>query len=134
MFGFQGHSFDAIRLLELGSYAKPEDAQSENTIATSGQWCFHIKRTATFTETECVALVSLWDQLPGGETARCHLPGFAFQLMLEEQAVFIAALCWQCNNASIGGSLASESWRTFDASADSAIKLLSLCQNAIERT
>ena len=125
IFGFGSEHFDALKVLALGS---PPFGKRTTTLATGTHWRFPILRERLCTAEQSKRLVELWNQLPTGEVARCHVPGFAFQLMLGEEPVFTAALCWQCNNVSFAGRLATVQSRAFEASSDMAKQMLSLCQ------
>jgi hypothetical protein len=74
-------------------------------------------------------VVTLWGQLVEGEQARCHTPGYAIQLLSGKESIFIAALCWHCNNISMSGVSLTESFRTFESNSKAAVSLLRLCEN-----
>jgi hypothetical protein len=131
MLGFIGEHFDEMKVLELTPFSSDILQSTEKIVTTSG-WCFAVSREALCTDAQAAVLVSLWDRLPPGETARCHIPGFAIQLSHQGRVVFTAALCWKCNNISIAGDLASENWRAFNAESVEAIELLRLCETAVE--
>lgn len=130
MFGLKAKDVEAIRVLELGSYAG-EPHVAGDALATSGPWKFEVLKYGFCSAEQALQLASLWNDLPPGETARCHVPGFAFQAYVGREVVFSAAICWKCNNISIGGPLASENWRVFDAATTEAQSLLKLCQEVV---
>src|SRR5262249_14652523 len=92
---------------------------------------FRVLREGNCSLVQNASLIELWNALPNAEQARCHIPGFAIQLLRGPHPVFTAALCWKCNNISLAGSVATLSWRKFDASSQSAQRLLVLCEEVV---
>lgn len=126
--GFVGESFDELRISRLDASHTPSDIGSASTLSIGQQWRFRIISRVVCAADEAAEVISLWNKIPDGDEARCHDPGFALELLLGGETVFVAALCWRCNNASIGGRLASAEWRRFDASSYEAQRLLKLCK------
>jgi hypothetical protein len=86
-----------------------------------------VLRSAACTGAQAHRIAELWNALPDAETARCHSPGFALQAVVEGAPVFTANICWRCNNVSIDGAAAADSWRTFDGESEPAARLLEIC-------
>jgi hypothetical protein len=97
-------------------------------LTTGRDWKFPIVTQNICSTVQATRLIELWNSLPDGEQSRCHSPGFAFQLIIENDPVFTAAICWRCNNITFAGSFANLEWRTFDGESDGALQLLQLCQ------
>jgi hypothetical protein len=123
-----------MRIVALGSFdLDGTPVPPQGVISTSEHWQFRVLRENVCSAEQSKTVVDLWNLLPEGSVARCHVPGFGIQLMLQGEVIFIAALCWQCNNISIGGKLADTGWRAFDAASDSAIQLLNICEQVAGR-
>jgi hypothetical protein len=123
--GYDGTRFNGIRVLALGKYVRE---LAPDVLQVGTHWKFQIVGHGACDSSQAAQLVRLWNALPEGMTARCHMPGYAFQLLLDGEIVFTAALCWQCNNVSFAGRLATGTGRTFDGSTEQAIELLRLCE------
>jgi hypothetical protein len=130
VFGMHPTPVDMIRVFEIAPDAR---FASGGVLSISATWKFGILRQGDCTAEQAGLIQSLWNDLPEGETARCHLPGFAIQAVVKGEPVFSAAICWTCNNVSIGGSMATQTWRTFDAESPEALRLLALCQEVVQR-
>ena len=143
MTSFAGERFDAVRIVALGpqrselgpawlgALVRKLSRSSRDALVRTGEyWQFPVVVRHQCSQEEASLVIALWNQLPEGMQARCHVPGFAIEVLLGPEVVFTAALCWQCNNASMAGRLAKESWRTFDAESGEALRLLRLCKEA----
>lgn len=127
---FSGQEFDSVSILKLGFGLKEERVKSTHGILqVSEQWKFPIIKVGMCTEIQAYLVVTLWSQLIEGEQARCHASGYAIQLLSGKEPIFIAALCWHCNNISMTGVSLAENFRTFDSSSKAAVSLLRLCEN-----
>ncbi len=124
---FAGETFDAVRIVAIGLPATTIQAQPapDAFISTGQHWQFPVIARYQCTQEQAELVIALWNQLPDSEQMRCHVPGFAIEVLLGPEVVFTAALCWECHNVSIGGRLAQDSWRTF---TDPGGKLLGLCK------
>ncbi len=142
MTSFAGERFDAVRIVALGPrleqstswlsalFKKPSAPSPDALVSTGGRSRFLVAARHQCSQEEASSVIALWNQLPDGLQARCHVPGFAIEVLLGPEVVFAAALCWECDNVSMGGRLAKESWRTFDAESEPALRLLRLCKEA----
>lgn len=127
---FNGQEFDSILILKLGFGLNEESSRSAHgVLQVSDQWKFPITNVGKCTEIQMHLVVTLWGQLIEGEPARCHTPGYAIQLLSSKVPIFIAALCWHCNNISMSGVSLTKNFRTFDANSKGAVSLLRLCEN-----
>ena len=140
MIGFAGERFDAVRIAALGEelgtswldtlVRKFSKSSRGDLVRVSEDLQFPVVARHQCSREDAALVIALWNQLPDGLQARCHVPGFAIEVLLGSEVVFTAALCWKCNNVTMGGRLAKESWRTFDAESDAALRLLRLCKEA----
>jgi hypothetical protein len=142
MTSFADERFDAVRIVALGPrverstswlgvlFKKSSTPSPDAFVRTGERSQFPVVARHQCSQEEASLVVALWNQLPDGLQARCHVPGFAIEVLLGAEVVFTAALCWQCNNVTMGGRLAKESWRTFEAESDPALRLLRLCKEA----
>jgi hypothetical protein len=140
MTSFAGERFDAVRIAALGprlerstswlgALFKKSSTPSPDALVSTGEGIqFPVVARHQCSQEEASLVIALWNQLPDGLLARCHVPGFAIEVLLGPEVVFTAALCWECDNVSMGGRLAKESWRTFNAGSDPALRLLRLCK------
>jgi hypothetical protein len=140
MTSFAGQRFDAVRIVALGRrleqstswlsalFKKSSTPSPDSLVSTGEHSQFPVVARHQCSQEEASLVIALWNQLPDGLQARCHVPGFAIEVLLGSEVVFTAALCWQCNNVTMGGRLAKESWRTFDAESDPALRLLRVCK------
>jgi hypothetical protein len=138
--GFAGERFDAVRIAALGErlgtswldtlVRKFSKSSRGDLVRISEHLQFPVVARHQCSREEAALVIALWNQLPDAEPVRCHVPGFAIEVLLGPEVVFTAALCWQCHNASMAGRLAGESWRRFDAESDQALQLLRLCKEA----
>ena len=131
MIGFAGDHFDSLDVLSLGNACRRPELPSPFYIATGTHWAFPVLKRSTCVPEQIEEIVRHWNGLPAGEQARCHTPGFALELFVKGKSVFVAALCWRCNNISFGGSMASLSHREFEARSIPGSRLLQLCRRAI---
>ena len=130
--GFNGTHYDSVRVLALGSPPLRRSFwRRVRTLRTGVQWEFQVLREAECSRPQSEEVVTLWNGLPEAEQSRCHIPGFAIQLLQGSKAVFTAALCWQCNNVSFAGDLASIKSRRFDGESVAAKDLLQLCRSVV---
>jgi hypothetical protein len=70
-------------------------------------------------------IISLWQALPPGESARCHVPPFGVRFFSGETVMCQASICWRCNNI-YGEAGGQQFYYFFDAKAPSSRSLLSL--------
>jgi hypothetical protein len=129
--GFAATFFDTTKILALGPCLEEDPREGVRILRTGKQWQFPILGEGLCSAVQSETLVALWNSLPPGEQSRCHIPGFAFQLLHGQEAVFTAALCWRCNNVSFAGTLATLQRRHFDASSQVAEQLLALCREVV---
>ncbi len=142
MIGFAGERFDAVRIVALGERSErraswlgglfqKSSTPSPDAVVRMGENIeYPVVARHQCTREEAASVIALWNQLPDSVQARCHVPGFAIEVLLGTEVVFTAALCWTCNNVSIAGRLSKAAWRTFDAESDQALRLLRLCKEA----
>lgn len=90
------------------------------------------KRSNQCTPEQASRIASLWSALRADDQARCHIPGFALELVSGDEVIFSASICWTCNNICMSGPLSTAQWATFDATSTEARALLSLCQTVVE--
>lgn len=137
----RGPDVDAIRVLALAPPSPPGDVpDGADLLRTGMHWRFPVLRRSLCSDAQAARAVHLWNALPDGEGARCHIPGFALEFLIRDgpalttestkgfRIVFTAALCWQCNTISFAGDLAPSDRRTFDAGSEAAVRLLRLCE------
>jgi len=132
--GFSGPGFDEVRILEIDPYRGAAVADSAQVLHVDQTWHFPIVGSGTCNPAQAISAIELWNALPDDDQARCHNPGFAIQLFGAGNPLWTAALCWQCNNISIGGPQASLKWRTFAADSPLAKALLQLCKEVAGRS
>jgi hypothetical protein len=108
--------FDTLRLHQLAG-ENPEARSLKPVLCNAEQ-------TARIAET--------WKYLIEGQSARCHHPGFALELLLDGEVRFHASLCWQCHNIRMTGMLAPAQWASFDAGAPAAQSLLRYCKEVMQ--
>jgi len=126
--------FDATCVLALGpAITKKPLLRLREVVATSSHFSFPVLRRKRCSPVDADRILELWNALPEGEGARCHLPGFALELRQAGEAIFVAALCWECNNVSIAGREAVIEKRLFDASSKPAQELLERCRRVSGR-
>lgn len=128
MLGFAGERFDVLRIAALGDYRERPRVPMSHVITTSPQWSFAVLRRAECSADQADEIIRHWNGLPAGKQARCHTPGFALELLIAGECVFVAALCWKCDNISIGGPMATLHHREFESASIPASRLLKLCQ------
>ena len=121
LFGLEEKNFDSLHVAALG---RPEDLRSVRD--------FVVHTSAVCTPEQALIVAELWNSLPDGMQSRCHMPGYALQVIIKGEIVFTAAICWQCNNVSISGKHATAEWRNFDAESGQAQKLLQLCEKVTQ--
>jgi len=130
--GLASSRIDSVKVLALGEHLLDEDTHFIAKVVSTGKhWNFPVLGEGTCSSIQVCELVELWNALPDAEQARCHIPGFAIQVLKATEVVFTASLCWHCNNISIASSLATLGWRQFDASSLSARRRLSLCKEIV---
>jgi hypothetical protein len=78
-------------------------------------------------------IARLWNELPPGEQARCHVPPFGLRLFSRGVLLLEASLCWDCNNI-FGVAGESAFGFEFDASAPSSTALLARLREALHTT
>jgi hypothetical protein len=83
--------------------------------------------------TDAAAIVTVWNRLPAGRQARCHVPPFGFRFLEEGDVVVEASVCWRCNNVA-GKEGDDEFWYEFDAEAPEAVELLERAKKALVTT
>ena len=123
MIAFGSEHFDAMHVISIAAGAA-DVSRGSAVIRTGPHWAFPALRRVCCTSEQSTQIVAAWNSLPAAEQARCHEPGFAIELFRGSESVFVAALCWRCNNISIGGALATTDWRVFDARSVAALNLL----------
>lgn len=127
---FNGQEFDSILILKLGFGLSEDGSESAHSVLkVSDHWKFPVVNVGRCTEIQMHLVVTLWEQLVESEQARCHTPGYAIQLLSGKEPIFIAALCWHCNNISMSCISLTKNFRTFDSSSKAAVSLLRLCEN-----
>lgn len=119
---------DSIDVIKLQNENKVYDIFSEDLFSSSGPFggihkCHHA---------EMSEITTLWNSLPAGRQARCHIPGFAIRVWSAGEVDFLATICWQCNNIKLGGSKAQADWLEFDADSYQAQALLKRCKELCE--
>jgi hypothetical protein len=80
------------------------------------------------TEEQARQIAELWSALREAEQARCHIPGFAIDLIENGAVIFSSSICWTCNNIRMSGKLCTSEWATFDRDSGAAQALLGLCK------
>ncbi|PHS13736.1 MAG: hypothetical protein COA78_06500 [Blastopirellula sp.] len=80
-------------------------------------------------DSELIEICNLWNTLPYGEQARCHIPGYALRIRVKDEIQLVATICWECNNIHLSGSKCVERCREFDGSSEIAQRMLKLCQS-----
>ena len=140
MIGFAGERFDAVRIAALGQrldtswldtlVRKFSKSSRGDLVRINEHWQFPVIARHQCSREEAALVIALWNRLPDAAETRCHVPGFAIEVLLGPEVVFTAALCWRCHNASMVGRLAKGSWRRFNAESDQALQLLRLCKEA----
>ena len=126
--------FDATCVLALGPLVtKKPLLRLREIVATSSHFSFPVLRRKRCSPVDADRILELWNALPEGEGARCHMPGFALELRQAREAIFVAALCWECNNVSVAGREAVIETRLFDATSREAQELLELCRRVSGR-
>jgi hypothetical protein len=130
--GYEGPGVEAIRILALEPLPieelQADNRESADILRTGSHWQFRIVRQGLCSEKQALSVEELWNALPPGDVARCHLPGFALQFFARNEIAFTAALCWQCNNISYAGVHAPIHRLTFDGRSRDSDQLLRICK------
>lgn len=133
---YQGPDIDAIGIiaLQMPSIEELQDDSREQSdlLHTGTHWRFRMLRQNLCRDEQVMQVGKLWNALPSGQAARCHLPGFALQFLARDEIAFSAALCWQCNTISFAGDHAPHHRTTFDGTSPEAIELLHICKAVTE--
>ena len=127
MIAFGSDHFDSMHIVAIGP-ASAAPRRDTALLRTGPDWEFPELRRVCCTSEQATQIVADWNSLPAAEQARCHEPGFAIELFRGSESIFVAALCWECNDISIGGVLATMDWRVFDTKSIAASSLLNQCR------
>ncbi len=81
-------SIDLLRIVEDDS----------GDFQTGEHWRFRVTSRTRLENKEKEDVFRLWNSLPDGETARCHIPKFGLRLNYKDRESVYASICWECNN------------------------------------
>lgn len=132
IFGFSGSAYDFARAVLLVDKENPslKNTEAQEEFATSDGFDVDIVlKASTLSAADAEDLIRLWNDLPEGDAMRCHIPRHGIQLLSGSEAIFSAAICFECNNIRICGPLSDTDWRTFDAGSPAGKAL----KDALER-
>ncbi|MFD1702082.1 hypothetical protein ACFSCV_03600 [Methylopila henanensis] len=123
IFGFSGGGYDAVRIVQLGDEIEADHAglSPADIFETSDEWRHKVVDDVVVSPADAAPVLDLWNALAAGDHSRCHIPLHGFELISHGRSVFTVAICFQCNSAHIGGRLATERWRSFNAQNRQAI-------------
>lgn len=102
----------------------------EGVFDTGDHWEFLIEGQSVVEPDVASQFQGLWQNLPEGEQARCHTPGFGIEVRDGERLELRAAFCFQCNNISIRTD-SSTDMRVFDAGSEPGCGLLQLFKSVV---
>ena len=109
---------DDIHVVEVVDLSEVAPTSGVNYMAAASSAPF-----ARFEGEEASAFTALWNRLPAGRQARCHVPPFGFRFFNQSELVLQASVCWMCNNIS-GNVSGDEFWYAFNADAPVSQELL----------
>ena len=130
MRAFTGSKFSSFEILKLRGSVRAENIIS----ATYEREVDGIESAHPCSQYEIEKIIKRWNALPNGFQSRCHIPGFAIKISNENELLFLATICWQCDNIHIIGSCASKQLIEFDGSLPEAQALLNLFNKLINNS
>jgi hypothetical protein len=114
-------AIDGVEVLEL---------TSGDELCTGHDYRWGVLARAVLDDEAARRAVALFARLPYAMQMRCHVPGYALRFSIAGREVALAALCFLCNNVSIG-TPDGDSFMEFDAESPVAQELLALMRAAL---
>lgn len=129
MKSFKEAEYDKFEILELSGYPYAAEILSGDYNSNDGG----IARSHDCSESEAVSIIKLWDSLSEDAPFLCHDPGYAIRISSKGSTLFVASICWDCNNIYLAGSHADGQSINFAAGSNEGQKLLKACMELCQQ-
>ena len=107
-----------------------EAGGDEGAFVTGRNWRHDPVDRRVLELTQATELERIWEELPDLESMRCHIPRHGIEVSRDGLLVLRAAICFECNNASIATPQGYD-MRAFDGASAEAVGLHRLLESLL---